>query len=261
MLCKDPATTYLKQFGYNVIRLPKADFNPLTLLVREKQTMAELGNLSTVIQPDGVSIPNIKKDNPVTHIAGKKTANLSAGIALDILGKVITAMGGSKLGLDLKYKNARTIQFTFSNALEDSIQITELDKFLAKSDIVGNPGHVARLMEADDVYIVTAVLKSNEITVDASGSSDLGTNVSIPEIQNAIGGNVEVSKSTTSEASLNFKGNVPLAFGFKAIRLFYEDGKYRRFEPAKHTVPLSMSAEVSGGSELYFSEKGYVDFE
>ncbi len=261
MLCKDPATTYLKQFGYNVIRLPKADFSPLTLLVKEKNKLTVLGDLATVIHSDVAALPEVKKDTPVTHITGKKTANLSAGIALDILGKVISAMGGSKLGVELKYKSARSLQFTFSSASEDSIQITTLDTFLSQTDILGNPGHVARLMEADDVFIVTAVLKSNEITVDADSANETNAGISIPEIQQAIGGNVQVSGANTSTSSLTYKGAIPLAFGFKAIRLFYEDGKYKRFEPANASMAVSLSSDITEGSFMYMSDKGYVDFD
>src|SRR4051794_18765124 len=110
MACKDKSITFLKSFGYNVIRLPKADISPLQIFVSKKGTLQPLGELSSVLVSNAdTKIPVIKKDVTVSTFNGQKTSNLSVGIALNILGNIIGAMGGSKLGLDAAYKNAKTI--------------------------------------------------------------------------------------------------------------------------------------------------------
>ena len=45
-----------------------------------------------------------------------------------------------------------------------------------------------------------------------------------------MGGNVAVSGSSDSTTNVAFEGSVPLVFGFQAIRLIYEDGRYTTFK-------------------------------
>lgn len=252
MKCKDQSTTFLKSFGYNVIRLPKADIAPLQIYIRTKGDLEPLGNLVTVIKPiDGsTDFPPISKDIAAAFISGKKTSNLSAGLGLDILGNIIGAMGGSKLGLETSYKNARTISFTYENVTEDSIEIARLDQYLSGSDIDPMSKHIGELLDADDVFVLSSVIKSNSIKVEAQSSHNTNIEIDVPVIKEMIGGNIKVGADGEKASTVTFTGNIPLVFGFKAVRLFYEDGNYKRFDPVQ---PGSIAASVAAGVDSSFA--------
>jgi hypothetical protein len=234
MTCKDPSITYLKDVGYNVVRIPKADVQPLQILIKDKRIMKNLGDLSSLlVQGENVALPPIKRDVPMANISGKRTSDLSFGIGISILGTIIGAMGGSKLGLDVKYANARSIAFEFTDVLEDAVEIVKLDQYLGDADV--NPGsrYVAELLEADEIYVITAVIKSASVTVEGKKKNDTTVGVSVPEIQEIVGGNIDVKAKGDSEGKITFKGRIPLAFGFQAVQLVYENGRYSTFQPLK----------------------------
>jgi hypothetical protein len=139
-------------------------------------------------------------------------------------------MGGSSLGLDGKYQSAKTVAFEFIDVLENSIQIAQLDQFLGDADINPSSRHVNELLESDEIYIITDTIKSKKVRVGAQASNGSSVTLKVPEIQGIVGGNVTVSTSATATGTLTYEGNVPLVFGFQAVRVFYEDGHYTSFE-------------------------------
>ncbi len=244
MSCSDPYLKELRSKGYNVVRLPKADIRPLQLLAKRGDALDRIGELVTVLPPGGpVPLPPVKLDGPVASLSGQRSGDLSLGIGLSVLGTVIGAMGGSKLGLDLKYKNAKSVTFEFQDVLEDRIEIAALDQYLAVADVSPFSSYVTKLLEADQIYVTTAVVKSNKIGVEAKGSGNTGVDVSVPEIKGVVGGNVKVGPGSERSSKVTFEGSVPLVFGFQAVRLFYEKGRYQRFEVLGGGAALEKVAE------------------
>lgn len=231
-ICSDPAIAYLKEFGYSVLRLPRRDFRPLLILAEQGRDLVPLGELATImVAGPTIKLPPIKADIPATSITGRRTRELSVGVGLSIIGTVIGAMGGGKLGLDAKYKDAKSVAFEFTDVLTDDVEIAALDQFLGASDIDPASQHVATLLDADEIYVVTAVLKSSKFTVEATAQGGGSLDVKVPELQGIVGGNVTVSGSAGQSGKITYQATSPLVFGFQAIQLFYDDGHYTAFEP------------------------------
>jgi hypothetical protein len=57
--------------------------------------------------------------------------------------------------------------------------------------------------------------------------------VSVPEIKQVVGGSVKVSGSGEKTSKVTYEGAIPLVFGFQAVRLDYDGGRYRRFQGLK----------------------------
>ena len=55
----------------------------------------------------------------------------------------------------------------------------------------------------------------------------------VPVIKEIVGGNVQISTESDSGTKVTFEGEVPLVFGFQAVRLFYEGGIFTSLEPEK----------------------------
>lgn len=257
-LCVDPAISYLKEYGYSVIRLPRRDFPPLQILAGNGGDLNSLGELATVMVPGpNAKLPPIRTDNPAAAISGKRTSDLSLGIGLSIIGSVISAMGGGKLGLDAKYKHAKSLAFEFADVKADEVRIAELDQFLSASDINPASKYVGSLLEADEIYVVTSIIKSTKFNVEAKNSNGTEVEVNIPEIKEVVGGNVKVSASAERASKVTYEGNVPLVFGFQAVKLFYENGHYQTVEPLEAgeiaTRALSQ-AKLPAGVKAFSSE-------
>ncbi|MFT3714061.1 MAG: hypothetical protein QM817_40890 [Archangium sp.] len=248
MRCNDAFIGILKPLGYCMLRLPKADVSPLHLLAEQRGDLERLGDLRTVmvaragvqVQPPAVT-PNVQCAN----ISGQRSSQLSSGVGVSVLGTVVSAMGGSQLGLDASFRAAHAMVFEFVDVVEDSIQVTQLDQYLTGSDVNPLSTAVERLLDADDIYVVTRVLKSKRISVMALESNGQGVATAVPEIQGIVGANVKVMHSSDKGTALSFEGMVPLVFGFQAVRLFYRDGKYTAFEAADPRLAMRGAAQAT----------------
>jgi hypothetical protein len=226
----DPFLTYLKSFGYSVVRLPRTDIHPLQVMVKEDTRLSRLGDLSAILKPGAqIALPTVKENVAAASISGERTRDLSIGVGLTILGSVIGAMGGSKMGLDVGYKQAKTATFEFADVLEDRVDLIDVDQYLTDADISAFSNHVAQLLEADAVFVTTSIIKTRKFIVEAKDSSGATIDVQVPEIQGAVGGSVKVSTAGGGSSKVVYEGAVPLVFGFQAARLFYEHGRYTAF--------------------------------
>ncbi len=260
MLCNDPYLTLLKKFGYCVVRLPRADIKPLQVFARKGAELNRLGELTTILAAGAdVPLPAIAADGPAAVISGKSTGDISAGIGLAILGSIIGAMGGSKLGLETKYNRAKTVSFEFQQVLEDSVEVAKLDQYLGNADVNPFSRHVAELLEADELYVTTATIKSKQFTVDSGKSSEGALELSIPEIQGIVGGNVKVTGKAETSSKVTYVGTAPLVFGFQAVRLFYDNGRYTAFAPLEPAVGMrALDQAPSDGATRLMTDGGFL---
>ena len=71
-VCKDPRLTYLNSIGFNVVKLPRADVQPLEVLGRDDKSLDNLGRLSTHWK-SSVPEPKAAPPSPAANINGQKT--------------------------------------------------------------------------------------------------------------------------------------------------------------------------------------------
>src|SRR5262245_34982415 len=259
MICNDPFITYLKSFGYNVIRLPKADVKPLQVLVRQGNDLNRLGDLGTLlVTGSSIQPPPVTENTRAANISGQRTSDLSIGVGLSIMASIIGAMGGSKLGLDTKYQQAKNAAFEFQDVYEDSVEVIKLDQYLADADVNPFSRYVADLLEADELFVTTATIKSTKFAVEAKKSDGAAIDLSIPDIQGIVGGNIKVSGATTVTSKVTYESSVPLVFGFQAVRLFYDQGRYTAFEPLGAGTLGMKEVHSTEGTKRLMSEGAFI---
>jgi hypothetical protein len=191
MWCSDPALNLLETHGYCTILLPKADIKPLQILSNQGKHLERLGLLTTLFQTsDSVALPPVKENVPAAHISGQCTGTLKTGMGISLLDRILGAMGASGFSQRATYRHAHTLTFEFRDVLEDSIEIAELDKYLNGADVDPSSRHLATLLEADRIYIITAAIKSRQFSVTAKKADNSDLELHVPEIQNAVGGNI-----------------------------------------------------------------------
>lgn len=239
MWCRDPFLTYLQKLGYCAIRLPKTDVKPLQMLVKQGKDLTRIGELSTVlVAGSNIEVPSIIENTSTANISGRRTSNLSIGIGLSIMATIISAMGGATLGLDGQYQQAKTITFEFYDVLEDRIDVAQLDQFLSDADVNPFSTYVAELLDADEIYVITSVIKSKKFAVDAQTTDGTTLTIGIPEVQQIVGGNIKVGTQAGARSLITYEGNVPLAFGFQAVKLYYDKGQYSAFDILQTSIGM-----------------------
>jgi hypothetical protein len=221
----------LDSYGYLIVRLPKADVKPMQILLKQGKDLDRIGELTTLLQTGNtIPLPQIIENLPAANISGQRTGDLKIGIGVSLLSSILSAMGGSSASLATKYRQAVTLTFEFHDVLEDRVEIAKIDQYLADADLNPFSRYLSALLEADQLYITTATIKSHKFTVEAKKSDGGTLALSIPEIQNAAGGNVKVSSQVDTTSRITYEGNIPLVFGFQAVQLFYNQGHYTAFE-------------------------------
>lgn len=247
----DPVLNLLKDFRYNVVRLPRTNIKPLQILQKEGNDLIFLGNASNLFTAGATPPPQISPDDPAGFINGQRSRDLKISVGLNILGGIIGAMGGSKLGLTAKYNQASTASFEFADVQVNNINTIELTQYLTGAKINANVGPPAQLLEADKLYIITSTVKSKKFTMEAKKSSGEALDVDVPVIQQAVGGSVGVSKASSSSSKVTYEGPTPLVFGFQAIRLIFDKGVFKTFEQFKADAGAlkGLDDDESGGDE------------
>ncbi len=248
MFCTDPYVALLKAQGYNVVRLPRADFSPLLLLADEGgKDLARMGHLTELLS--GANAPPVKADTRAAGISGKRTAEMNIGLGLNLLGTIIGAMGGSNIGLDTQFKNAASAVFEFPDVLADDVSVVQLDQYLGKARINPASRYLKELLDWDELFVVTGTIKSRKFSVEFGTDQQGDIGLKVPAIQQVVGADVKVSGAAGSASKVTFEGSEPLVFGFQARRLVFEDGQYLRFEPVEAgSVGAKDAAAILGGS-------------
>lgn len=259
MWCSDPFLNYLKSFGYCVVLLPRANVKPLQVLSRQGGSLDQLGELTTLlVVGNTIPVPSLNENIRVAQISGQRTSDLSIGIGISILGNILSAMGGSRLGIDTQYRQAKTLVFEFHDVLRDEIELLKLDQYLTNADVSPFSHHAANLLVADQLYVTTATIKSNKFTVEAKRSNGTSLELKIPEIQEIVGSNVKVSGQTSTTSSLTYEGSTPLVFGFQAVQLFYNQGHYSRFELVRSGTSMREGSLFSNSMRQLESEGPFL---
>jgi hypothetical protein len=254
MHCSDNTLDYLKRYGFNVIRFPRPDVRPLQIFAAERGQLLWMGELSTVFAPGpDVNLPPITASSGGLKISGRQTNEIDAHLGLSVLGSIIGAMGGSNIGLDTFYKQAQTIVFQFEDVREQRVAPAEVDQYLANAELSAHSRTIGQLLDADDIYVTTAVLQATSLTVAVTKSRSGGVALELPVIQELVGGNVDVSIATKDESALTYTGRVPLGFGFQAIRLSYEAGRYQAFTNVPTKVSMRGTPKPVENGDMFMS--------
>jgi hypothetical protein len=249
-ICRDKAVNYLKGLKLNTVTQPSSDIKPLALIGEYRGAIAIIGRLDQLVSSSSVSTPTTTT-GVAAEISGKKSSKLPLEIGINILGTLIGAMGGN-LGVNASYNSAKTVEFTFKNVNRERANVVEIGDYLLGGEIRWNHLILQKyLFGKGNLYVITEVVRSNEIGVTAYSKTGANLGVDVPVIQQAVGGKVKVGVENESTKSVAYKGDKELVFGFVAIELSAlenaETGELSLgYEPVKEgTIALSVGDEPS----------------
>jgi hypothetical protein len=238
---------YLKDFGYGTIALPREGIKPLLMLAKRGDRLSPLGPVASTFLPGASPLPTAAR-SAAAAISGSKSKSVDAKIGISLLGKVIGALAGSSLGLDVAYKNAKKVQFEFGDVTQEAIDITALDQYLSNGSVAPGTGNfIKQALEDDDVYVIVATLDARQISVAASGENSASVSVDVPVIQQIVGAKVAVSSGGSSSSKVTYTSTTtPLSFGLKVVRLVFKNGKYTTLKPEGGVGSEAVEASSAG---------------
>jgi hypothetical protein len=257
-LCKDEITKHLKSFKYNTIYPPRASALPMEVLVKNKGGLTRWGYLDDVFQSDE-PLPEVLADGDTLDIQGQITGRHDISLGITILGSLISAAGGN-LGIKAVYKTARTLKFQYEQVTRHFVKPVRLDAYISRGAPVDGLFTTAELLEDDRLFIFTSVLKACKVVVEAEKSGGGSLEVEVPVIQQMVGGNVAVTPENSTNTRVGYEGKIPVGFGFKAVKIDYDDGSFRLkpVPPGSVTAAAVAGNEPDGDYEVMVFEEDYV---
>ena len=119
----DPVLSLLKDFSYNVVRLPRTGIRPLQILEKQGNDLVVLGEVPDLFRAGAAALPPVSMDEQAAFINGKRTRDLTISVGLSLLGNIIGAMTGTKVKLDLGYKRASALAFEFQDVKVNGVNV------------------------------------------------------------------------------------------------------------------------------------------
>ena len=239
----DPLENYLKPFGFSVVLLPRAGIAPLQLAVMKASRRLEtIGDVAGVFSTNSVPLPAVTSDTAL-NLAGTRSGSLNVGVGLKLLSGAFSVLGIPPMGISFGFNRAKKLSFEFADVSVDSIAFADLDRFLADASLIGNAPSVRAMLDADSVHAVLSVLRARTIIINAEGDSGGEAAIDLPGLKDVIGANASVKAANASASKLELTSPVPLAFGVKAVQLFFANGSLATLKPVDAG---SLALESSG---------------
>jgi hypothetical protein len=249
-ICTDKSTNFLKNLGYNVVRVPREGISPLGLVGRQNGVSANLGPLGDMFIQPTPTVPTVEAGLETAEINGEESSKLDLSVGINVLGTLIGAMGGN-LGVTTKYTNARKISFVYQAVVSDKVDPLKISQFIEQAQFnPGGPLMHQYVLGNGRLFVISETIKSTEFTVKYERSEGVEASVEVPVIEQLIGANISVSASGASSGSVTFKGTKPLVFGFRCLELGVLEGKLRLTLSRPEPFPLSASASAPKQDEF-----------
>ena len=244
---KDPSVTFLNRFGYNVVKLPRAGIEPMDVIGRDDTTQW-LGPLASVWKST-TALPVPTPPRTAAVVNGQKTDQLDLSFGLSILKNALAAFGATMPSLDVAYRNARKVQFAYTNVTSTAVAPLDAGNFLASGTLDTSNPVVRHYFTGEDTqaFLIVEVLKSDAITVSASDEHGQEIGLDVPAIQQLVGANVKVKPSGSSGSGITYAGPAPVTFGFIVDEIDF-DGTQWSLQGAAPSGGLAFGAGGAGGA-------------
>ena len=212
----------LKNEGYLTMALPADDIEVQQILIED--SLGGLKRLPDKVfkifkQGDEAALPITKKDITVSNISGSVilTSDIKASIGFmeDLVKKI-----GVSLGFKFDISSDEQLVFMFESPLKDEISsFIDLDKYL--NDATVNEGTFGDKLKDNDIYIITAVLKSFNFAIGIIDKNNVSTALTLPSIKDFVEGSITASKNSDIKRVYQYKGEKALIFGVQAVQVLY----------------------------------------
>jgi len=221
----------LQQADYTLV-LPKEDIQPLGLILREENNIFSwfrqtLGSLMNAYLNDlfvtagrGGAYPKLTKQKLPANLTGSDLVSGNGSFATNFLAKAQAEAGAS-------VKKSKKMLFSFSDAWELSVNHIKLDEYLFSAKLNVNSPTFSDAVKQDKIYVITSVLVSSKLNLRNADDFDFSGDVKADVLEKYLKGSANTSYANSGVYSITSKGDTPLTFAIKAVRILFEKDRYR----------------------------------
>ena len=215
------ADNWLKEYRFTAVELPRRDLAPADVVFRSNGDFDQKVGSLPMLFSSAPELPLTTSGEPTGSIARSFEKKVEAGLGLKILGALFGA-GAGKLGADLEAKNAKTLAVTYEEVTQDSLAVLELQTWLEEAQIKTSR-QATDWLNQKKLAAVTAVLRTATLSIVAQRESGVAIELDVPQIQGLVEGGAKVSAGSGDASKITFTGEDPIAFGFQAFVMLFDD--------------------------------------
>jgi hypothetical protein len=241
VICGDPMVEALKDAGYNVLAIPRADFAPLQLLRSDgRRTLRPLGSLAAELTSAG-PLPVVHDGERVSDFTVTRSRRLTGSVGVEILGRLLQAIGASPAAA-AELGSAGGTCVALTGVTRDWVGEGDLAAYLERG-VRARTERTGQLAGDRQLFVVTAVLRSRVLRLETSRKVAAKLEASLP-VAPGVAPKIDASGGSEGTTTLLYEGESALPFGFQAVQLSYRDGRWSNFTDADGRI--SYAAAGSG---------------
>ncbi len=235
-LCReDPLVALVHDlFGANIVRVPDARVQPLSVVVHRDGRSFFRGSLLPILtdaRPLGLP-PQV---TDLTDISGRRSRRVTLDLGLQLLRGFLRGLGLPQADLEVGLSGASYLSFAFPSVLRYAIDAGALGRALAGRCIDRDNPAAAILFEQPpyELLLIDSVITSRQIAVVLTGARGRRLNVDVAALRTALaemGGTIGTAND--NEIELTLESEAELTFAFTCVRLtFNEEGTITGLPP------------------------------
>lgn len=239
----------LRQAGYTLLRLPRADVKPLTLLLKTSKGAVEKLNadIRSLFEPVDLQPPAISKDIPLpSALSSEEKLDLKTELNFSFLKGLLTAFTGSA---DLSLTNADTILVQLGDAKIKSIDIIKLDAFIQNAKVNTMAKSILERLKDDDLFVITEVINAKSFTINESSNATVSAEASATV--KAVEAGSSTNYSEERKRNIANKDDNYYTIAMKAYQIFYDKPSLFSSRPAGFRIREATNIKVFRGEEDY----------
>ena len=234
-ICKNDITDHIRDhFGANPLKAPEARIQPLCMLEIDRNKPSYLGEFKYLVKngfPHDVPI----QEEPVASVSDKQSKITDFETGFQILSGFLKVLGVDPASVGAAFKKSKKMAFSFQNVRRRYIDPLQFGMILSQNNVLGDPDNFILSKAIKDkkvqLGLITDVMVSNNFSISTFSESEIGVDVEVPLIQQAISGlNINVKVNKTAENVVAFEAPYDLSFAFSALELIIDaqTGKFSR---------------------------------
>jgi hypothetical protein len=246
----------LERYNLNLLSIPRENGSAGDLYMQEdNQSVSTPGSVTNFLTGE-FQIPTVKTGETMADVSGTTSRDASGKAGMNFLEGFLNTLGPAGIGTTVKgayeRRSQNKITFTFQNPTRDYVDAFELGKKLINHTIMkGN----ALYGKDRRYYIVTAVAKSNSISVISEGTTKqtVDLDMEIMKLAKASGG---TSIENKGAGQIVFRGQKNLAFGVELYELKYVDDEVgARFQMGSIDTPVAVRGQEQSREKFFDNTK------
>jgi hypothetical protein len=217
---KDPLFKFVSDRGYTMLRNMRTGVQPGQVWLEIDGRYDPVGHVNSLLA-DKLKLPKAT-DERLVGLNATRSHAVDAGIALDVLGPALLALGAPALLGEVKASisgmHDAAFRVELSNVIDRGIPIAEIAKGLPASRL--DTSVTKTLVRARRIAIATNVMLANGLVLEATTKAGGALALKVgAKLLGSVGGGVTVEKR--NDSTLSFAANTPIAVAVRLYNLVY----------------------------------------